>query len=131
MSKKIEIASLSNAVRKMLETYSDEAIKVMNEAVDEAGKAGLEELKVSASGKFNNADNYAKTWRVRKIEKSVLKRKDILHTPTDYRIAHLLEHGHVKRGGGRTRDFPHVAPAEKKAEQVLVEELEKKLGGKS
>ncbi len=37
---------------------------------------------------------------------------------------HLLEFGHALRKGGRTRAFPHIAPAEEKAAQILEKEVE-------
>ena len=41
----------------------------------------------------------------------------------------LLENGHAKRGGGRTRSFPHIAPGEALAEKELLEIAERKLRG--
>ena len=45
-----------------------------------------------------------------------------------YQIAHLLEHGHAKRGGGRVAAIPHIAPAEEAGEKQLTEEITRSLG---
>ena len=53
----------------------------------------------------------------------------VVHSKNRYLIAHLLEHGHAKRGGGRVAGIPHIAPAEEKAVKQLEENIMKKLGG--
>ena len=51
------------------------------------------------------------------------------HSPKKYQLAHLLEKGHAKRGGGRTKAMPHIAPAEENAVKELENDIKKALGG--
>lgn len=48
-----------------------------------------------------------------------------VHSKNRYQIAHLLEHGHAKRGGGRVAARPHIAPAEETGICQLEEEIER------
>jgi hypothetical protein len=40
-----------------------------------------------------------------------------------------LEHGHAKRGGGRVAAKPHIASAEQRGNEKLVQTIEQKLKG--
>ena len=52
-----------------------------------------------------------------------------MHSKNRYQIAHLLEHVHAKRGGGRVAARPHIAPAEQAGNEKLVKTIEQKLKG--
>ena len=50
-----------------------------------------------------------------------------MHSKNRYQLTHLLENGHAKRGGGRVRAFPHIAPAETAGTEQLVKDIERDL----
>ena len=52
-----------------------------------------------------------------------------VHSKNRYQLAHLLEYGHAKRGGGRTKAQPHIAPAEEAAISQLERDIKRSLGG--
>lgn len=128
MSTKIGINGLSDAVQEILNSYRDDAIDAMNEAVDDAAETVRKEISANAP---KNTGAYARSWKTEETAKTALGKQVTVHSPSRYRIAHLLEHGHAKRGGGRVEARPHIAQAEEAGEKKLIEDLEKKLGGGS
>ena len=52
-----------------------------------------------------------------------------VHSANRYQIAHLLEHGHAKRGGGRVAARPQIAAAEEKGIRDLEDRINEGLSG--
>ena len=67
---------------------------------------------------------YAKSWRTKTTKESSSALEITVYSPTRYMLAHLLEHGHAMRNGGRVAAKVHIAPAE----QDGIEELETEIG---
>lgn len=129
MSQTVNIKDLSKAVEQTLTQYAGVVYSDMADAIDDTSAAALSEIKSNARG--YGWKDYSKTW-TKKSEKSkkATEHKNILYAKSGgYQIAHLLEKGHAKRGGGRTRAFPHIAPAEAHAEERLISLLRQKIGG--
>ena len=67
---------------------------------------------------------YKKSIKARTIKDSPLSKKSVVYAAKPYyRLTHLLEHGHAKLNGGRTRAFAHWEPAEQKAIDDFISEL--------
>ena len=70
---------------------------------------------------------YRKSWRVSKEKETATSLSMVVHSEKHYRLTHLLEKGHAKRGGGRVAAQVHIAPAESNAEKMIVEKIERRL----
>ena len=118
---RIKADQLAQSITKALSEYSDAVFEDTYAAGRESAQMVVKEIKNTAP--VGRRKKYAKSWRSKETYKDSRKFNIVCHSPTQYGLAHLLEHGHAKRGGGRTRAFPHIAPAETKG----VENFEKKV----
>ena len=118
--KKVSIDGLAEAVMQEMEEYNTLAADTMTKAVDRAGKTVRDQIKGSAPVRTGK---YAKSWTVRKTKESSTALEVTVYSPSRYMLAHLLEHGHAKRNGGRVRAIPHIAPAEAAGEEQLTQEI--------
>ena len=118
--RKVSIDGLADAVMEELEEYNKLAADTMKTAVDRAGKTVRDEIRSSAPVR---SGRYAKSWTTKKTRESSTALEVTVYSPSRYMLAHLLEHGHAKRGGGRVRAIPHIAPAEAVGEEQLEEEI--------
>lgn len=124
MGRKISANQLSGAVMKELEEYAQMVSDDMKAAVKNAGNTARKEISASAP---KDTGAYAKSWAVKKTKESSNELQVTVHSKNRYQIAHLLEHGHAKRGGGRVAARPHIANAEQSAIEQLESEIERSL----
>lgn len=124
MGRKIKIDELAEAVEKELEDYRDLTAVKMKKAVNDAGNTIKKGISAGAPAK---SGRYAKSWRTKKIRETSSRLEVTVYSPSRYMLAHLLEHGHAKRNGGRVRAIPHIAPAEEAGEKQLMTDLERAL----
>ncbi len=126
MNERVSIDQMASAIMEGLQEYADLATDELKESVKKAGKAVKDEIAQTAP---KDTGKYAKSWTVKTIKETSNTLDVVVHSKNRYQIAHLLEHGHAKRGGGRVAARPHIAPAEEKAIETLEREVEKALGG--
>ena len=118
---KVSVSGLADAVMKGLTEYAELATEDMKAAVKKAGQTVKKEIQGGAPVKTGA---YKKSWAVKTTRETANALEVTVHSRNRYQLAHLLEFGHAKRGGGRTRAFSHIAPAEQRAAEILVREVE-------
>ena len=122
MAKRIQIGELADTVMDMLNEYADTAADDMKQAVKSAGKTVKDEIKNHAP---TDTGKYAKSWSVKNMGETAHSIQLTVHSRNRYQIAHLLEHGHAKRGGGRVAGRSHIVPAEEAGIKELESEIER------
>lgn len=124
MGKTIPVDQLASEVMKGLEEYAELATDVMKKEVQETGKVVKQQIEQTAPRK---SGRYAKSWAVKKTAETSSTLEVTVHSRNRYMLTHLLENGHAKRGGGRVRAIPHIAPAEEMGIKELEERIERAL----
>ena len=113
--------NLDKAVNDILSEFSTDVTKAAQEAVTEVSKEAVKKLKQSAPK--GRTGKYGRGWTSR-VEKTTTTAESTIYGKSGtYQLAHLLENGHAKRGGGRTRAIVHIKPVEEWA----ISEVEKKI----
>lgn len=124
MAKRATINSklLAKTVSDALQQYGDDISEAIAKEVPIVASEAAEEINRNAAGHNWVSRGYDHSWD---ILKKVQKRKGIsyvVHSTMPW-LPHLLEWGHAKANGGRTRAIEHISSAEKTA----VAELEKRI----
>lgn len=118
----ISIDKLANEIASELAKYSQEVVEKVNISSERVGKAAVKRLKQTSPKKTGK---YAKSWAM--TTEKAIGQPDlrIIHAKAPhYRLTHLLEHGHAKRGGGRVEGRPHIRPAEEEVIREFTREVE-------
>ena len=117
----VNIDGLAAAVMEGLTEYADLATDKMKAAVKKSAKTVKDEINGSAPVRTGK---YAKSWTTKTTAESSHSLEMTVYSPSRYMLSHLLENGHAKRGGGRVRAIPHIAPAEQAGIEMLESEIE-------
>ena len=131
-TRKIKPGQLGEAIDEILKEYSEKVVDDTKEAVEATGKMTAELARAYASG--IGRGKYAKSIKS-KTTMSTTFGTTVTVFSTQYKIAHLLEHGHIVKAGkhgkvvGTARAFPHFAPAEAKAESMLEQKVKQAIQG--
>ena len=121
-----KIDNLANEIMEGLKEYADLASDDVKKAVRKAGNTVRKEISENAP---KDTGAYATSWSVKKTKETSNSLEVTVYSKNRYQLAHLLEHGHAKRGGGRVAARPHIAQAEQSAVETLDSEIAKALGG--
>jgi hypothetical protein len=120
MSETVNADDLAAAISGALEEYSDAVSEEVQKAEDEIAKGCKKNLEADSPDGATHA--YKKGWRVTVTENTRLSKHVVIHNK-EYRLTHLLENGHAKVSGGRTRAFPHIKKNEEKANAEFEERV--------
>ena len=118
------IDNLAEEIMQGLQEYADLADTAMKKAVRKTAKSVKDEISANAP---KRTGAYAKSWTAKKTKENSHSLEMTVHSKNRYQLAHLLEKGHAKRGGGRVSGKPHIAPAEEKGVQLFEELIEEAL----
>ena len=123
-NQRVSVDRMAEAVMEGLLEYAELATDVMKDCVKKAGNTVKKETQAGAPVRTGK---YKKSWAVKRQRETSNVLEVVVHSRDRYQLTHLLEKGHAKRGGGRVRAIPHIAPAEEKGVRELEEGIKRGL----
>lgn len=127
MAKKVKVDELAKAIANELKGYAEEVTEKSKEAVDEVSKEAQKIVKNKAPVRTGK---YKKSIKVKKAYESLTEKRNVLYSDGHSGLTHLLERGHAKTSGGKTRAYPHWIYGDEYIKSELPRKIQKKIGGK-
>lgn len=124
MEKTIKVDQLADTIMQGLTEYADASTEWVKQSVQQVSKEVKKEIAANAP---KRTGDYKKSWATKKTKETSNSLVMTVHSKNRYQIAHLLEHGHAKRGGGRVAAIPHIEPAEAAGVLTLQQKIERGL----
>lgn len=126
MSVKIGSDGLVTAINDILNEYGDAAIEAIEASCKDVAKQVVKDLK--QAGGFKNGQDFRSGW-TSKSEHTRIGASTVVYNKTKPGLAHLLEFGHAKTNGGRTKAFNFIAPINDTVEKRFMNAFKKRMGG--
>ncbi len=124
MARTVSVDRLTETIMSGLTEYADVSTDLVKKSVQEVSKDVKKEISANAP---KRTGAYKKSWAVKKTKETSNSLVMTVHSKNRYQLAHLLEHGHAKRGGGRVAAIPHIEPAEANGIEALKSKIERGL----
>lgn len=121
---KTTVDNLDKAVMAELDQFAGMLPGEIEAAQKTTAKAVVKKLKNDSPKRGKN--KYAKGWKS-KTERTRTGSKTTIYQGAQPGLPHLLEYGHPKVNGGRTREIVHIKPAETEAIRLYEQELTKSI----
>ncbi len=125
MSNSIPADMLADAVQTILASFREDTIEMTENCAVAGGNEAVDFLKANSPKKTGA---YAKSWTLKKARKAGKAIKVTVYNKDHYQLTHLLEHGHAKIDGGRSRAYPHISLAEEAASASIDEKIKFEVG---
>lgn len=120
--------NLQKEVNKILkDEFYPNVVETLQEVIPAVAKESVKKLKQTSPRRPNGGD-YAKHWKSMVQEDRMSVGAVIYGDKPTQSLAHLLEHGHALRNGGRAKAIPHIAPVEEWATNEVYNRLLQRLG---
>lgn len=130
---KVKPEELADVILKELKEYKQEVADDMKAACLKCAETGAADLKATSPyrrhKKGTKGGHYRSGWAVSVLYESNSTIRVAIHNKKKSGLVHLLEHGHAKINGGRTKALPHVEPEERKLEGMITQEVVKRFKG--
>ncbi len=126
MGSSIRIDQLAETINDAMQEYADLANTELKAAVKKSAKTVKDSIVANAPV---DTGKYKSSWTTKTTAETSYSLEITVYSKNRYRLAHLLEKGHANRGGGRTKAYPHIAPAEQEGIELLEELITKALEG--
>ena len=118
--------NIETEIAKILTKYGDEVAENIQKVTKEIARKGAKAVKQNAQNSFQGPGKYAAGW-ISQAKEGRYSSQGIIYNRAKPGLPHLLEHGHAKRGGGRTDGKVHIKPVEDEIVRTFEEAIKKAL----
>ena len=126
MNRTVSIDEMDSAIMDELEKYAELASDDLKAAVKETAASVRKDIQAGAPV---DTGKYKKSWSVKNVREDSESIELVVHSRNRYQLPHGWLHATPNRGGGRVAAKPHIASAEQRGNEKLVQTIEQKLKG--
>lgn len=117
--------NITEQMKDILTDYTDDVMKTVINVLAEVAQDAAKELHTAGDFK-NRTGRYRKGWKAdQEVHRTFTS--NVVYNRTDYQLTHLLEYGHIIRGGKRRKDmttaFAHVSVVNEHAQEEAIRKI--------